>query len=106
MKIKNECEHIGAREPARRLRLKILEMLKQKHEPIILDFEGIGGAGRTPSSSFLDELFGKLVVELGLENFKRLIKPINMESLVVKMANTAISERIASTDKDDLTKKN
>ena len=102
MKVSVECVHIGAREPARLLRLKILKLLAQGEESLILDFEGIGMAGRTPSSSFLDELLGKLVVELGLEKFKKCIKIINAELSVINMSNSVIGERILSQQNPEI----
>lgn len=88
--IKEECLHTGSRQAARPLHRKILALLPDMETPLVLDFSGIEQA----SSSFLDELLGKLVYELGPDNFSQQIKLINAPELVVKMANVVIHQRV------------
>ena len=42
-------------------------MPELSEQPIVFDFDGC----RAPSSSFLDELFGRMALEIGLETFQR-----------------------------------
>jgi hypothetical protein len=61
----SECPHTGTRAPAQRLRVHILGRLGEQGEPVTLNFTGVTSA----SSSFLDELLGRLAYELGRDGF-------------------------------------
>jgi len=90
IKIKDECISTGNRPPAERLRKKLLNIMPDVEEQIILDFEGI----RICSSSFLDELFGRLIKEIGEQSFNKSFTVLNMDSTTKDMANVVINQRL------------
>lgn len=88
--IKKECLHTGAREPAVALRRKIESLLPEMQEALVLDFSDVENA----SSSFLDELLGRLALKLGKLEFNRRIRIINAPEIILRMANTVVSQRL------------
>ena len=90
--IKDVCSHTGSRPPATRLRRKILTILPEIEGSISLDFSGI----KSFSSSFLDELLGRLNSELGVQKFNEKIVIKGLEDLHMNMANNVIGQRLES----------
>lgn len=90
--ILKEVAHTRGREPARALRQKILCLTDsiQSEKALKLDFSGV----RSPSSSFLDELLGKLVVELTPPVFKKKIEVANMSPTILALARAVASQRL------------
>ena len=97
--IRDECVHTGSRPPATGLRRKILTLLSEMSDPLILDFEGIQSA----SSSFLDELLGRLAQELGIAAFRSRIRIVNVPDRIRGMAQVVIRQRLDDSvpDKED-----
>ena len=60
---------------------------------IVIDFSGIP----LISSSFADEVLGKLFVEIGPVNFAQRFEFRNLDSTVKQLIDKAISQRVAST---------
>ena len=81
-------------EPARQLRYKILNLMPDYEGPFPLDFAGIESA----SSSFLDELLGRLVLRLGHERFAQSIRVQNLTPELKDMANVVIHQRLESEE--------
>jgi anti-sigma regulatory factor (Ser/Thr protein kinase) len=92
MRIGEECSHVAGREPARSLRRKIEGLLPALEAPLVLDFTGI----RMASSSFLDELLGRLVTTYGVDVLGSKIQVVNMDPLVQGIAESAIAQRVES----------
>ena len=90
LKVADEVEHTGARPPATHFRRKIMPLLSNTDEPLTIDFVGISRA----SSSFLDELLGRLVKELGIQKFQKEVKIINMSDQLMAMSNVVIQQRM------------
>jgi hypothetical protein len=90
IRVSEECFHTGLRSLARGLRRKILTVLPSMDQPLVLDFEGVTGA----SSSFLDELLGRLVEELGADGFRDRVRIVNMADEIRARANTVIRQRL------------
>ncbi len=90
LRVVEECDHTGTRAPAERLRRKILSVLGETTAPMRLDFTGVERA----SSSFLDELLGRLAFELGPEDFARRIDVRGMRRLIANQANVVITQRV------------
>ena len=88
--VKDVCSHTGSRPPATRLRRKIVAILPEMDGSLSLDFEGI----KTISSSFLDELLGRLMRELGEKKFKEAIVIKGLSELQMNMANNVIGQRM------------
>ena len=92
--VRDECVHTGSRQAAKSLRRKILAILPDMDTPLVLDFDGVENA----SSSFLDELLGRLADELGPETFAEEIRIVNAPELVVDMANVVIHQRVGEME--------
>jgi STAS-like domain of unknown function (DUF4325) len=92
--IASECSHTGTRAPAQRLRLHILHRLSEQGGPVTLNFTGVTSA----SSSFLDELLGRLAYELGRDGFREKVKLTGLSGLIVSMANVVINQRLGDND--------
>jgi len=88
--VSERCKTTGNRTPAKALRRWILSVLSEMEEPLKLNFSKIKSA----SSSFLDELLGRLVEELGENNFKSKIKLNGMNEMIQRMANVVIAQRL------------
>jgi hypothetical protein len=84
------CINTGSRPPAERLRRKLLALLPEMEKPLRLDFSGV----RSASSSFLDELLGRLAHELGEGVFESRVQLEGMDPLVRKMANVVVAQRL------------
>ncbi|GAA1756494.1 hypothetical protein GCM10009794_21030 [Rothia terrae] len=80
----------GARQSSAKLRIKIENLINAGAEVIIFNMKGIS----LVSSSFCDELFGKLYVKLGKNNYKKKIFIHNANPTVGKLINIAIETRI------------
>lgn len=90
LKVAEDCQNTGTREPAGRLRRKVQTLLPDVDGALTLDFEGV----ETASSSFLDELLGRLFDEMGEEAFTQKVRLINMPDDMVDMANVVIGQRV------------
>jgi hypothetical protein len=86
------CESTGIRNPAKRLREKILIQLARGAGPVILDFSGVHQA----ASSFLDELLGRLAAELGRQAFADRLRVRGMSDVIQRMTNVVIAQRTAT----------
>lgn len=95
--VADECVNVGTREPAKELRRRIHGLLSvhdAQDGPLVLDFAGVNH----PSSSFLDELLGRLAEELGEAEFGHQIRANNMSRDeghdVQQMADVVIAQRL------------
>ncbi len=84
------CVNTGSRPPAQRLRRKIMALLTEMQGVLALDFSKV----RRASSSFLDELLGRMALELGEGGFQRRISVVGMTSEVRGVANVVIQQRL------------
>ncbi len=89
-KIAELAEGTGTREAALRLKNEIINLMKTKSQIAVLDFVGIS----VVTSSFIDELVAKLLVELGLFQFNRYIKLVNMSDLLQQTLQKSVIQRI------------
>lgn len=90
IRIMDACSHTGSRPPATRLRRKILALLPNMDGSLKLDFEGV----KVLTSSFLDELLGRLNAELGNAVFNRRIIVSGLSEVHRNMANNVIGQRM------------
>lgn len=87
---KDICKTFGSRESGREARQYIENMLVASDgKPVHIDFEDIP----VISSSFADEVFGKLFVKLGSMKFMRLVQIENTVSTVEGLIGRAIDQR-------------
>lgn len=89
-KVNDEINAFGTRESGRDARTKIENLMNHRTVAIEFDFEGV----RLISSSFADEVFGKLFVDLGPLAFGRLCQFKNVDQTVRGLIDRAISQRM------------
>ncbi len=87
-----ECSSTGAREDGRTLRRNLMRLLLGGPGVVTLDFAG----AETPTSSFLDELLGRLVEESGPEVVQERVRLEGMSSLAERIAAVVIRQRLGS----------
>lgn len=78
----------GSRQGGKRIRGTIENLLNFAHS-IILDFDGVG----VISSSFADEVFGRLFVDMGPRAFMTRIEMRNVDPTVEGLIDRAIVQR-------------
>ena len=88
--INRELNAFGSREAGRYARTKIQNLMDQYTTPVEFDFADI----RLISSSFADEVFGKLFEELGAVRFGQLCRFKNIDSTVQVLIDRAIAQRM------------
>lgn len=87
--MKDEAFSFGNRENAKPIRNRIYNIINNTHTTIRVDMKGIDMI----SSSFADEVFGKLSSEVGHENFSRRIRIVQCSSTVAGLIARAIEQR-------------
>ncbi len=97
MNIAAECANTGSRPPAKYLRRKIEAVLPEMEAPLVMDFSEVNSA----SSSFLDELLGRLSVKFGTDVFKEKIKLNGMTETVRRIANVVIAQRAGEIEMEE-----
>jgi hypothetical protein len=92
--MKEESKSFGSRPAGTPLRNKLSNLYKMGGgNKIFIDFEGIP----IISSSFADEVFGKLFVEIGPLGFMQRFEFLNIPQTVRQLIDKAIAQRIAVT---------
>ena len=94
--IKEKAQGYGTRKSGLKARNEIINIYKELNQTIILDFRGVN----LISSSFADELIGKLVLEYGFFGFNNVIRLKNMNSLVQTIVQRSVSQRMAESLKE------
>lgn len=89
-KIKEKAEGTGTRQSGQRIRNEIQNLIKDTNKRVVLDFDQVA----VISSSFADELIGKLVIEFGFFNFNNIIRMINMNELCQTIVQRSIAQRL------------
>lgn len=87
----DEVRSFGSRELARAVRTKVENLLAVDNSRIVLDLDGVA----LISSSFADEVFGKLIANLGPMTFMSKIEIKNSTLLVSQLIDRAIAQRLA-----------
>jgi anti-sigma regulatory factor (Ser/Thr protein kinase) len=86
-----ECRAFGSRVSGRPLRQKLANILNiAKDSVVVVDFDGVP----VMSSSFADEAFGKLFLQIGPVGFMQRVKFVNMADTVKALVDKAISQRL------------
>ncbi|WP_200885837.1 STAS-like domain-containing protein [Burkholderia pseudomallei] len=90
-KLVDESTSFGSRVSGKPVRLKLDNLLKMSVDRMVsVDFEGVP----ILSSSFADEVFGKLFLSIGPIKFLRRVKLVNMRETVEGLVNKAIEQRM------------
>ncbi|WP_394430449.1 STAS-like domain-containing protein [Streptomyces sp. SGAir0957] len=87
-------EGLGTRRSAEQIRNKLVNLLTLGAQRLTLDFSGVN----VVSSSFADEVLGKLALEMGIVSFMGRFSLKGMTPTVSAIVNRAISQRIAEGD--------
>lgn len=92
LKLREESTGFGSRPAGRQLRTKCMNLLNaQPTKPLVLDWTGVP----LVSSSFADELVGKLFASLGPLAFSARVRNVGMEAMVRGLVDKAIMQRVA-----------
>lgn len=95
LKMRDESTGFGTRKSGFQIRNKIMNLMTaQPTYPIIVDWEGIP----VISSSFADEVMGKLFIKLGPLTFSARVRNTKMEPLISGLLDKAISQRLSQTN--------
>ncbi len=100
--VHQHCVHVGGREAAKPLRKKLEERThvgEQTPTPIVVDFARI----EMPSSSFLDEVFGRFAESHGVDCYERLLEVRGADEVVRGMISRVVSQRMTEAKKDTVT---
>jgi hypothetical protein len=100
-KIIEQSSGTGTRQSGLRIKNELLNIYKSAKKPVIIDFEGVV----IISSSFADELIGKLVSELGLFQFQAAFPMKNMNPTVQAIVQRSVSQRLAENLNTNANKK-
>ena len=95
LKMKEETTGFGTRHSGVQIRTKIVNLMNAEPAyPLIIDWEGIP----VISSSFADEVMGKLFLRLGAMTFSSKIRNMNMESLIKGLLDKAVAQRLTQSN--------
>jgi hypothetical protein len=94
----NRSTGTGTRRSGLAIRNEVLNLSRQSNQIITLDFSGVG----VVSSSFADELIGKLVAEIGFIGFGQRFRLINMNNFVETLTNRAVMQRLSATNTGEI----
>ncbi|MCW3076428.1 MAG: hypothetical protein JWO32_1037 [Bacteroidetes bacterium] len=88
-KIEDVSSGTGTRESAVAIRNELLNLYTATKKPVIIDFVNIG----IISSSFADELIGKLIEKLGFFQYQQIFKLVNMNNTIQSILHRSIGQR-------------
>jgi STAS-like domain of unknown function (DUF4325) len=91
--LKDQSSGTGTRQSGQRIRLEILNLYNTTKKPILISFESVA----VISSSFADELIGKLVVHFGFMGFNQVIRLLNMNPTIQAIVNRSVSQRMSDS---------
>lgn len=90
--LKNESDSFGSRVSGKPVRNKLANLFRMTgNKKIIIDFSGVP----LISSSFADEAFGKLFLDVGAVSFMQKFEFINVMTTVRHLIDRAISQRLS-----------
>ncbi|MEO2064214.1 MAG: STAS-like domain-containing protein [Christiangramia sp.] len=89
--MKKESTGFGTRRSGYQIRTKVFNLLNAKKEhPLLIDWSGVP----IISSSFADEVIGKLFLKLGAITFSARVRNIGMEEIVRRLLDKAVAQRL------------
>lgn len=97
LRMKDESTGFGSRRSGVQIRNKIKNLISAKSGyPLFIDWSGVP----VISSSFADELIGKLFIEMGAMSFSSIVRNIHMEPLITQLLDKAVSQRLTQAVDD------
>jgi anti-anti-sigma regulatory factor/anti-sigma regulatory factor (Ser/Thr protein kinase) len=98
LNMKDETTGFGSRRSGGQIRTKLNNLLDAKpNYPLVINWEGVP----VISSSFADELIGKMFLKMGAISFSSRIRNVGMESLITKLLDKAVSQRLTQALDDE-----
>ena len=91
IKISEMSGGTGTRKSAEKVRNMVMNIVNNDKKRINLDFEGIN----TISSSFADELIGKIIKEKGFVFFTQAFRLTNLTPFLIAIINRSVEQRMA-----------
>ena len=88
--LKNKESGVGTRKSGEKIRNELINIHRQSGKSITLDFRDLN----IVSSSFADELIGKLVAEYGFYAFNNVFKLKNMNTSVQSIVQRSVAQRM------------
>lgn len=88
--VRTELQSFGSREAGKAGRIKLVNLMQNKSQSVMCDFDGVN----LISSSFADEVFGRLFVDLGPLAFSRLCQFKNVDATVRALIDRAVMMRV------------
>jgi anti-sigma regulatory factor (Ser/Thr protein kinase) len=95
IKIREQAGGAGSRLAARELKVLIMNVLNDAAPHVVLDFEGQA----VVSSSFADEVIGKMFAQMGFNGFNQRVKLRHMNPTVSTLVDRAIARRLGQASK-------
>lgn len=98
LKMREETTGYGSRKSGIQIRTKITNLINAEPTyPIVIDWEGVP----VISSSFADELMGKLFIKLGAITFAAKVRNVKMENLIKNLLDKAIAQRLTQANDEE-----
>lgn len=97
LSIANESAGTGTRQAAERVRHKASNIIREGDKLVVLDFENVN----LVSSSYADELIGKLVAEIGFSVFNSYCQLRNLSRLNQQVIDRSVQQRMAQEYYDE-----
>lgn len=89
-KLKDKATGTGTRESGTRMRNDIINIYNSSQKNVEIDFAGVA----VISSSFADELLGKLVAGFGFSGFNQIFRLSNMNEVVAAITHRSVAQRM------------
>lgn len=90
--IRDETDSVGSRVAGTPVRIKLLNLIRMtSFTAVVVDFQETG----LISSSFADEVFGKIFVEIGPLEFAKMLHFRNLDPTVKNLIDRAIMQRVS-----------
>lgn len=89
--VSRDARGTGTRKSAEKLRYMVMNFFKDHYSIVVLDFSEVSML----SSSFADELIGKLIATIGFSGFIQHIKIVNLNDYNSLIINRSVGQRMA-----------
>jgi len=83
----------GSRKSGAAIRNDVMNIIRESNQVVVLDFSNIS----IISSSFADELIGRLMVELGIFKFNNVIRLKGLNNLIQGIVQRSVSQRLSAS---------
>jgi len=91
IRLADERTGTGTRKSGEKIRTDLINLYKDTQKGIVIDFDGLS----VISSSFADELVGKILVHFGFFGFNQIIRLKNMNPVIQTIVERSVAQRMA-----------